>query len=321
MSKRYLVTGGAGFIGSNIVERLLENGDWVRVLDNFSTGRRSNLDFVLQRPGFQARFDLLEADLRDLEACRKAVAGVDVVFHQAALPSVQRSVEDPGASHAVNATGSLNLLVAAREAGVKRLVYASSSSVYGDNPALPKLESHSTRPLSPYAVAKLAAEHYVRSFHEVYGFEGVALRYFNVFGPRQNPDSQYAAVIPRFIRSVMRGETVDIFGDGEQSRDFTYIENVVQANLKASVAPGAPGKVFNIACGGRVSLNDLLAMLGRVLGTPAQARYLAPRIGDIKHSQADIGLAERELGFRCEVSIEEGLRRTVEHFQSLSRAS
>ena len=321
MSLRHLVTGGAGFIGSNIVERLLEDGESVRVLDDLSTGRRSNLDFVARTPGFDSRFELLEGDIRDADICRRAVAGVDTIFHEAALPSVQRSVEDPLASHAVNASGTLQLLVAARAAGVRRVVYASSSSVYGDTPTLPKRESDPTRPQSPYAVAKLTAEQYVRSFHHVYGFEGVALRYFNVFGPRQNPESQYAAVIPRFIRNVMRGEPVDIYGDGEQSRDFTFVENVVQANLLAARSKAAPGKAYNIACGGRISLNELLQVLGRVLDVAPRPNHLAPRAGDIKHSQADIAMAEAELGFRCTVSVEDGLRRTVEHFQSLSRAS
>ncbi|MBI5835917.1 MAG: SDR family oxidoreductase [Candidatus Eisenbacteria bacterium] len=318
MLQRCLVTGGAGFIGSNLVERLLADGASVKVLDNFSTGRRCNLDFA-RAPDVASRLEVLEGDIRDLEACRAAARGVEVVFHQAALPSVQRSVEDPVASHQVNATGSLHVLQAAREAGARRVVYASSSSVYGENPALPKTEEHETRPMSPYAISKLAGEQYARVFHQLYGFEAVALRYFNVFGPRQDPDSHYSAVIPRFIRRLLSGDPPDIYGDGEQSRDFTYVANVVEANLKAATAADAPGRAFNIALGGRVSLNELLRMLAEILGVPARARHLEARKGDIRHSQAGIELAREVLGYRGEVSLEEGLRRTVEHFRSPSR--
>ena len=317
MRARCLVTGGAGFIGSNLVEHLLAEGAAVRVLDNFSTGRRCNLEFAKD---LGSQLEVVEGDIRDLETCRRAAHGVELVFHQAALPSVQRSVEDPVTSHQVNATGSLHVLTAAREAGVRRLVYASSSSVYGDNPELPKLETHETRPLSPYAISKLAGEQYARVFCQLFGFETVALRYFNVFGPRQDPDSHYSAVIPRFIRTLMRGEAPDIYGDGEQSRDFTYVANVVEANLLAATAADAPGRVFNIALGGRVSLNLLLEQLGRIMGTPARARYLPPRPGDIKHSQAGIEEARRVLGYRGRVALEDGLSRTVEHFKSLSRS-
>jgi len=314
---RYLVTGGAGFIGSNLVERLLADGHPVRVLDDFSTGRRVNLEFGAEQAG---RLEVLEGDVRDPAACRQAVRGVEVVFHQAALPSVQRSVEDPVSTHEVNATGSLRVLAAAREAGARRFVYASSSSVYGDLPELPKLEAHPARPMSPYAVSKLAGEQYARVFFKLYGFETVALRYFNVFGPRQDPDSHYSAVIPRFIRKLLAGEAPEVYGDGEQSRDFTYVANVVEANLKAATAPAAAGGVFNVALGGRVSLNQLLEMLGRILEVPARASYREPRTGDIKHSQAGIEQARQVLGYRGDVPLEEGLRRTVEHFRSLSRA-
>lgn len=302
----YLVTGGAGFIGSNIVTALVERGETVRVLDNFSTGHRANLAPV------QDRIELLAGDLRDPEQVRRAVEGIDFVLHQAALPSVPRSIADPLTSHAVNATGTLTLLQAARQAGVKRLVQASSSSVYGDNPALPKQESMATRPLSPYAISKLAAEQYGRVFYQLYGFETVALRYFNVFGPRQDPGSQYAAVIPRFITALRRGEPPTIYGDGQQSRDFTFIANVVQANLRACTAPEAAGGVFNIACGERYSLLELMARLAEITGRPAEAHHTEPRPGDVPHSQADISLARSVLGYEPAVTLAVGLARTVD---------
>ena len=301
----YLVTGGAGFIGSNIVHELLRRGARVRVLDNFSTGRRENL------AGLAGAIDLIEGDATDPETARRAAEGVDFVLHQAALPSVPRSVADPLASHAANATATLTLLAAAREAGVKRFVYAGSSSAYGDTPTLPKREAMPPRPLSPYAAGKLAGEHYCQAFWTCYGLETVALRYFNVFGPRQDPASQYAAVIPRFIACLVEGEQPVIYGDGEQSRDFTFVSNVVEANLLACDAPGAPGQVFNVACGERTSLNALLAMLARILGIPAEPRPEPPRPGDVKHSQADISRAHEVLGYHPRVSVEEGLRSTV----------
>ena len=301
----YLVTGGAGFIGSNIVHELLRRGARVRVLDNFSTGRRENL------AGLAGAIELIEGDATDPETARRAAEGVDFVLHQAALPSVPRSVADPLASHAANATATLTLLAAAREAGVKRFVYAGSSSAYGDTPTLPKREAMPPRPLSPYAAGKLAGEHYCQAFWTCYGLETVALRYFNVFGPRQDPASQYAAVIPRFIACLVEGEQPVIYGDGEQSRDFTFVSNVVEANLLACDAPGAPGQVFNVACGERTSLNALLAMLARILGIPAEPRREPPRPGDVKHSQADISRAHEVLGYHPRVSVEEGLRSTV----------
>ncbi len=301
----YLVTGGAGFIGSNIVEELVQRGERVRILDNFSTGRRDNL------APFMERIELVEGDLLDLATVRQATEGVDYVLHQAALPSVQRSVEDPLTTHTNNTTGTLNLLLAARDAGVKRLVFASSSSVYGDTPTLPKEESMLPRPKSPYAASKLTGEHYCRVFTEVYGLETVCLRYFNVFGPRQDPTSQYAAVIPLFITAMLQGRSPTVYGDGLQSRDFTYVADVVQANLLAATAPGIAGQVFNIACGMSHTLLDLISLLNGILDTAITPVYAAPRPGDVRHSLADITAAQRAFGYRPLVSFEEGLRRTV----------
>ena len=305
-----LVTGGAGFIGSHIAERLVELGNDVRILDNFSTGRRQNLS------SFESDVDVVEGDLRDAECVGRAVRGVEAVFHQAALASVPRSVSDPLSSNEVNVTGTLNLLVAARDAGVRRLVYASSSSVYGNSPELPKRERMSTSPESPYAESKLAAESYCRIFSSLYGFECVSLRYFNVFGPRQDPSSQYAAVVPLFLTAILSGEAPTIYGDGEQSRDFTYVSNVVDANLLALSADGVAGEVFNIACGGTTTVNELLAALQEIVGTSISARYADPRPGDVKHSYADISKATAMLGLAPKVSLEEGLRLTVDSFRS-----
>lgn len=307
----YLVTGGAGFIGSHIVEELIRRGERVRVLDNFSTGRRENLAPFLEH------VELIEGDLRNLAAVRQAVAGVDYVLHQGALPSVPRSVNDPLASHAVNATGTLNLLVAGRDAGVKRVVYASSSSIYGDSPTLPKQEDLPPRPKSPYAVAKLAGEGYCRAFSEVYGLETVCLRYFNVFGPRQDPASQYAAVIPLFITAMLRGESPIVHGDGLQSRDFTYVANVVHANLLAAVAPDAAGRMFNVACGQRHTLVDLIAILNAALNISIVPAHTDRRLGDVLHSLADITAAQEALGYRPQVSFEEGLRQTVAWYKKV----
>jgi nucleoside-diphosphate-sugar epimerase len=317
-SRRYLVTGGAGFIGSNIVEELLRRGERVVVLDDLSTGRRQNLDAALRsRPAGAPDLEIVEGDIRDRAIVRSAVRGVTHVLHQAALPSVQRSVEDPESSHAVNATGTLNLLVAARDAGVRRFVYASSSSIYGDSPELPKVESMTTSPLSPYAVSKLAGEHYCRIFHGLYGLETVSLRYFNIFGPRQDPTSQYAAVVPNFVKAATLGKPPTVFGDGQQSRDFTYIENAVDANLKACEAPGpACGRAYNIACGERVTLLQLLQILERVAGSAIRPVHDRPRPGDVRHSLADIQEARRLLGYEPRVSLEEGLRRTLAAFQA-----
>ncbi|MBC7251104.1 MAG: SDR family oxidoreductase [Anaerolineae bacterium] len=301
----YLVTGGAGFIGSHIVAELVRRGERVRVFDNFSTGKEENLAAVLQD------IEVVRGDLRDLEAVRRAVNGVDYVLHQGALPSVIRSVDNPLDSNACNVVGTLNLLIAARDASVRRVVYASSSSVYGDSPTLPKREDMRPAPKSPYAVSKLAGEHYCQAFTEVYGLETVCLRYFNVFGPHQDPSSQYAAVIPLFIAALLRGEPPIVYGDGQQSRDFTYVANNVQANLLAATAPGVAGQVFNIACGKRYTLLELLAILKEILHTDITPTHTDPRPGDVRHSLADITKAQQALGYRVEVSFEEGLRRTV----------
>ncbi|HDQ73509.1 MAG TPA: SDR family oxidoreductase [Chloroflexi bacterium] len=304
----YLVTGGAGFIGSNIVEALVRREEQVRVLDNFATGKRENLAPWLEQ------IELIEGDVRDLEAVQRAMAGVDYVLHQAALPSVPRSIADPMETHACNATGTLNVLLAAREAGVKRLVYASSSSVYGDSPTLPKREDMPTDPLSPYAVSKLAGEHYCRAFYQVYGLETVCLRYFNVFGPRQDPTSQYAAVVPKFVTAMLDGRAPTIYGDGMQSRDFTYVTNVVQANLLACRAEGVGGEVFNVACGERFTVLELVAQLERALGKEARPEFAPPRPGEIKHSLADIARASERLGYAPLVGFGEGVERVVAFF-------
>lgn len=304
----YLVTGGAGFIGSHLVENLMAGGARVRVLDNFSTGRRENL------APFSDRIDLIEGDITDPSTCARASEGINVVFHQAALPSVPRSVEDPALSHEVNATGTLNVLLAARDAGARRVVYASSSSAYGDTPTLPKREDQTPSPRSPYAVAKLTGEQYCRSFPGVFGLEAVALRYFNVFGPRQDPNSAYAAVIPLFASAAMEGKSPTINGDGEQTRDFTYIENVVLVNLLAASSPGdrVSGEVFNVGCGGRISINELWQAIQRAVGASVEAIHGPPRAGDVKDSLADLTLLRERTGFEVRVKLEEGIRRTVE---------
>ena len=307
---KILVTGGGGFIGSHLVDRLLADGHDVRVLDNFATGRRENLIHVLEH------IEVVEGDLQSYERVHNAVVGCEIVLHQGALPSVPRSVQDPLTSNATNVTGTLNVLLAARDAGVKRVVYASSSSIYGANPELPKHEGLLPQPISPYAVAKLAGEGFCRSFHEVFGLETVALRYFNVFGPRQDPLSQYAAVVPNFISALLEGEQPVVFGDGEQSRDFTYVGNVVEGNVLAMNAEGVAGKPYNIAAGDRTTLNELLRHIGRLMGKQAGARYEAARLGDVKHSQADVSAAERDLGYSVNVSVEEGLRITIDWFSA-----
>ena len=300
-----LVTGGAGFIGSHLASRLLRDGHEVRVLDNFSTGNRSNLE-----PLGDA-VEIVEGDMQSYERVNNAVKDCEVVFHEAALPSVPRSIQDPLTSNAVNVIGTLNLLLASRDSGVRRVVFASSSSIYGADKTLPKQEDRAPQPIAPYAVAKLASEGYCSSFSQVYGLETVALRYFNVFGPRQDPLSQYAAVIPKFITALQRGERPVVFGDGEQSRDFTYIDNVVDANMLAAEAPGASGQTFNVACGDRISLNQLLDALREILGSDLEASYLEARPGDVKHSLADITRAREQLGYEPAVDFAEGLRRTV----------
>jgi nucleoside-diphosphate-sugar epimerase len=305
--KLYLVTGGAGFIGSNIAEALVRRGDRVRILDDFSTGRRENLAPL-------SDVEVVEGDLRDPGAVRRAVSGVDGVFHEAALRSVPRSVDDPLSSNEVNVTGTLVLLLACREAHVRRLVYASSSSVYGDDPTLPKVETLATQPISPYAVSKLAAEHYCQTFARLYGLETVSLRYFNVFGPRQNPESKYSAVIPRFLAQALAGEPLEVHGDGEQSRDFTYIDNVVRGNLLAMDTPGVSGEVFNVACGTRHSLLAIADAIADFLGRKLSRTHVASRPGDVRHTLADISKAERLLGYRPVVDFATGMRRTCEYF-------
>jgi nucleoside-diphosphate-sugar epimerase len=306
----YLVTGGAGFIGSNIVEELVRRGEHVRVLDDFSTGKRENLS------AFVDNIELVEGDLRDLPTVHQAVKNVDYILHQGALPSVQRSIDNPLATHAANATGTLNLLIAAHEAGVKRVVYAASSSVYGDTPTLPKREDMHPRPKSPYAASKLTGEHYCQAFTEVYGLETVRLRYFNVFGPRQDPTSQYSAVIPLFITAMLRGEPPIVHGDGLQSRDFTYVANIVQANLLAATAPSIAGRVFNIASGRRYTLLELINVLNNILGTGVAPIHTEPRPGDVRHSLADTAAAQEAIGYRVLVDFREGLRRTVDWYRT-----
>ncbi len=305
----YLVTGGAGFIGSSLCHALVARGDMVRVLDNFATGRAENL------AALEGKIELVRGDICSPETVRAAMQGVDYVLHQAALPSVQRSIDNPRETDRVNVAGTLEVLTAAREAQVKRVVFAASSSVYGESPTLPKVETMVPDPLSPYAVSKLAAEAYCRVFFHNYGLETVALRYFNVFGPRQDPKSHYAAVIPRFVTAALAGEPPTVYGDGEQSRDFCFIENCVEANLLACTAPGAPGKVFNIACGTRTSLNDTLRLLSEILGRPIQPNHQPPRSGDIKHSLADVSRARSILGYTGKISFAEGLARTVAWFR------
>jgi UDP-glucose 4-epimerase len=308
---RILVTGGGGLIGSHLVDRLLAEGHAVRVLDNFSTGRRENLLEV------QPEIEIVEGDVQSYERAHTAVRGCEVVLHQAALPSVPRSIQDPLTTNAVNVVGTLNVLLAARDSGVRRVVFASSSSVYGLAEELPKHEGLRPEPASPYAVGKLAGESYCRSFSEVYGLDTVALRYFNVFGPRQDPLSQYAAVIPRFVSALLAGQRPTIYGDGRQSRDFTYVENVVDATLLAMEAPGAAGQVFNVACGEQVTLSELADQLAELTGSELQPVYEPPRAGEVRHSVADVTLARRVLGYEPRVVLREGLARTVAYFEGL----
>lgn len=305
----YLVTGGAGFIGSNIAEQLVKKGEKVRILDDFSTGKRENID------GVKDSIELIEGDLRDWEIVKRAMKGVNFVLHQGALPSVQRSIEDPLTTTKVNILGTLNVLLAAREVKVKRVVYASSSSVYGDTPTLPKKEGMKNNPQSPYAVTKLIGEEYCRIYYSIYGLETVCLRYFNVFGPRQDPGSQYAAVIPKFITLMLKGKSPPIYGDGEQSRDFTFIDNVVEANLQACTAKGALGEVFNIAYGKRVTINELVERLNKILQTRIEPAYQSPRKGDVRHSLADISQAGKTLHYSPEIGFDEGLEKTVQGFR------
>jgi nucleoside-diphosphate-sugar epimerase len=310
MSNLYLVTGGAGFIGSHIVRRLVANGEHVRVIDNLCTGNRQRLADVW------GAVDFVEADLVDPLVADRVVDGVGYVLHQAAIPSVQRSIRDPLASNRANITATLNLLESSRQRGVKRFVYAASSSAYGDTPVLPKREDMAANPLSPYALQKHVGERYCKLYYELFCLETVSLRYFNVFGPGQDPHSEYSAVIPKFITKLLAGEPLTVFGDGEQSRDFTYVDNVVEANLLALNAKDALGKVFNVGCGARVSLNDLIRKLEAILGVRAEVDYQPARPGDVRDSLAAIDLAREHLGYSPQVSVDAGLKRTVEAFKT-----
>ncbi len=305
----YLVTGGAGFIGSHIAQALAERGQAVRILDNFLTGKRENLSSI------RGEIELLEGDIRDFETCRRASRGADYILHQAALPSVPRSVENPLLANEINVTGTLNILLAARQAKVKRVVFASSSSVYGDDPRLPKREGMEGHLLSPYAVTKLAAEKYCRVFDLIYGLSTIGLRYFNVFGPRQDPYSQYAAVIPNFILKILKGESPTVYGDGEQSRDFTYVSDIVEANLLAATAEGVSGEVFNIACGQKMTVNQLVQEINGILGTRINPVHEDARPGDVRHSLADISRAQESIRYRPRFSFRQGLEQTINAFR------
>ncbi|MBI5755334.1 MAG: SDR family oxidoreductase [Nitrospirae bacterium] len=331
----YLVTGGAGFIGSNIVDTLLKQGSQVRILDNFSTGKRANIESLIKRhslnPGSDyiflkpdeshklsdknIRLSVIEGDLRDIDTCRMAAAGVSYVLHQGAIPSVPRSISDPVTTNEANIKGTLNMLIASRDECVKRFVFASSSSVYGDTPTLPKVETMPASPLSPYALSKLTGEIYSLLFYRLYGLSTVSLRYFNVFGPGQDPASQYAAVIPRFITALLAGNAPTIYGDGEQSRDFTYIGDCVKANLLSCNAEGVSGKVFNIACGRMTTVNELFQKMRDMAGDSVEPEYVEARPGDVKHSLADIAMAREILKYAPEFNIDEGLKITVEWFK------
>ena len=308
----YLVTGGAGFIGSSIARALIARGDGVRVVDNFSTGRRENLADIADR------IELLEGDIRDDKLLARATSDVEVVFHEAAIASVPQSMAEPLENHAVNATGTMRVLEAARHAGVRRVVYAASSAAYGDEPTLPKVETMPPAPISPYGATKLAGEVAMQVYARAFGLETVCLRYFNVFGPRQDPKSEYAAVIPKFITASLAGKQPRIFGDGKQSRDFCHIDNVVEANFAAAGADAgrASGRVFNVGCGESIDLNRVVALIGDILGKKLEAVHEPERAGDIKHSWGDVGAARAALGFRASVSFTDGLRRTIEWYKS-----
>lgn len=306
---KVLVTGGAGFIGSHLVDELVTRGEKVRVIDNFATGKMDNIKHL------KDNIELIRGDIRNKKDLSKALKGVKIVFHQAALRSVPRSLDDPMSSNDVNITGTLNLLIACREFGVKRVVYASSSSVYGDNPLLPKQEFQAPSPVSPYAVSKLAAEHYCQVFRKVFGLETVSLRYFNVFGPRQDPQSLYAAVVPRFIADALENKPLEIHGDGKQSRDFTYIRNVVSANILASEAKNPKNGFYNIACNERYTVLDIAKTIEKILGKKAIYKFLPGRKGDVRHTLADITLAKKELKYKIKTNFYEGMKKTVEYFQ------
>ena len=307
--ERFLVTGGAGFIGSNICKKLISQGCFVRVVDNLLTGKKSNLkDFI-------DKIDFIEADMGDEEVARKAMKNIDVVLHQGALPSVPRSVDDPAATHKHCVDATFTLLLAARDAGIKRFVYASSSSAYGDTPTLPKVETMLPQPLSPYAVGKLVGEHYCSVFHKVFDLETISLRYFNVFGPHQDPTSQYAAAIPAFVTAILKDTPPTVFGDGLQSRDFTYVDNVVEANLLAARAQHTTGDVINIACGQAVTVNETIEVINAAVGKNIKPIYTAPRPGDVKHSLADISAAEDLIGFKPKVQFKQGLQLAINWYR------
>jgi len=306
---KYLVTGGAGFIGSHIAEELIKRGHDVRIIDNFLTGKRENI------ASFLDNIEFIEGDIRDVDTCRQSLEGVDFVLHQAALPSVPRSIEDPILTSEINIEGTLNLLVASRDAGIKKFVFASSTAVYGDDPRLPKEEGMEGTPLSPYAVSKITGEKYCQVFSQIYDLPTICLRYFNVFGPRQDPFSQYAAVVPNFITKMLKGESPTIFGDGEQSRDFTYVSNVVGANLLAAEAQNVSGEIFNIACGERITVNSLAIKINELLGKDISPVHDEPRPGDIGHSLADISKARKMLKYEPLVSLDEGVEKTIRWYQ------
>jgi len=305
---KYLVTGGAGFIGSNIVRKLLELGQQVRILDNFSTGKRENISDLMKN----SNLELIEGDLRSFHIVRQSVMGIDYVLHQGALPSVPRSINDPITTNDINILGTLNILEAARDSGVKRIIYASSSSVYGNSPQLPKVEGMPVAPLSPYALSKYTGERYCQIYNDIYGLETVCLRYFNVFGPNQDPNSQYSAVIPKFIQLLMMNEQPLIYGDGKQSRDFTFVNNVVQANLKACNSENASGHVFNIACGESYDLIEMTDFMKKELQTEIEIKFTSERKGDVKHSRADITKAKEILDYKPEVTFFQGLKRLID---------
>lgn len=307
--EKFLVTGGAGFIGSNICKRLVSQGCFVRVIDNLLTGKKSNLSAIIDK------IEFIEADMGDEKVARSAMKDIDVVLHQGALPSVPRSVDDPAATHKHCVDATFTLLLAARDAGIKRFVYASSSSAYGDTPTLPKIETMPVKPLSPYAVAKLVGEYYCSVFNTVFGLETVSLRYFNVFGPNQDPTSQYAAAIPAFVTAILRDKPPTIYGDGEQSRDFTYVDNVVDANLLAARARQTKGEVVNIACGQAVTVNEIIEMINDIVGKKVVPVYTDPRPGDIKHSLADISLAKKLIRYKPAVSFKQGLEIAIDWYR------
>jgi nucleoside-diphosphate-sugar epimerase len=303
--EKFLVTGGAGFIGSNICKRLVSQGCFVRVVDNLSTGKKSNLADIIDK------IEFIEADMGDEDVARSAMKDIDFCLHQGALPSVPRSVDNPAATHQHCLNATFTLLLAARDAGLKRFVYASSSSAYGDTPTLPKIETMPPQPLSPYAAAKLASEYYAKVFYTVFGLETISLRYFNVFGPHQDPTSQYAAAIPAFVTAILKDQQPTIYGDGEQSRDFTYVDNVVDANLLATHAKKTSGQVINIACGQAVTVNETIDIINELLGRDTKPIYAAPRPGDVKHSLADISLAKKTIGYKPKVSFRDGLQKAI----------